>query len=95
MIGDKESTYKLDKPEKLNELLKADGGDDCTGCKVIGGGAFLGLGAYSYFSGMSQIEQQRAKIIASRSFLGVRSRKAGIAATSLGLAWMGIYRLLM
>ncbi|KAK9782812.1 hypothetical protein AB5N19_09395 [Seiridium cardinale] len=95
MASNIESAHKLDKPEKLNDLLKADRGDDCAGCRIIGGGAFLGLGAYSYFSGMSQIEQQRAKIIASKSFLGVRSRKAGIAATSLGLVWMGIYRLFL
>jgi hypothetical protein len=44
---------------------------------------------------MSQIEQQRAKIIAKKSFLGVRSRKAGIAVTSFGLVWMGIYRLFL
>ncbi|KAF3000650.1 hypothetical protein G7054_g5988 [Neopestalotiopsis clavispora] len=95
MARDTETPYKLDKPEKLNDLLRADGADDCAGCRIIGGGAFLGLGAYSYFSGMSQIEQQRAKIIASKSFLGIRSRKAGITATSLGLVWMGIYRLFM
>ncbi|KAI1850649.1 hypothetical protein JX265_004359 [Neoarthrinium moseri] len=95
MARDTDTAYKLDKPEKLNDLLKADGADDCGSCRVIGGGAFLALGAYSYFSGMSQIEQQRAKIIASKSLFGVRSRKTGIVATSLGLAWMGIYRLFM
>lgn len=27
----------LDKPEDLKKLLKEDRGDDCLGCKVIGG----------------------------------------------------------
>lgn len=57
-----------------------------------GTGAFVGLAAYSYFSGMSQLEKQQAKIIQSGSMFGMRSRKAGIAGISLGLLWMGIWR---
>ncbi|KAI1501446.1 hypothetical protein F5X99DRAFT_409029 [Biscogniauxia marginata] len=85
----------LEKPENLNELLKQDRGEDCLPCRIVGGGAFLGLAAYSYFSGNSQLDQQRAKILASKSMLGMRSRKLGIAATSLGLAWLGIWRLFL
>ncbi|KAI0006651.1 hypothetical protein F4779DRAFT_620391 [Xylariaceae sp. FL0662B] len=90
MIGkDKVPTAgTLDKPEDLKGLLKQDRGDDC-------GGAFLGLAAYSYFSGQSQLERQRAKILASKSMFGMRSRRFGIAATSLGLAWLGIWRLFL
>lgn len=58
-----------------------------------GGGAFIGLGAYSYFSGNAQLELQREKILKSRSMFGMRSRKAGIAGISLGLAYLGIWRL--
>lgn len=58
-----------------------------------GGGAFLGLGAYSYFSGMSQLEQQRAAILKSKSMFGMRSRRFGITGISLALAWMGLWRL--
>ncbi|CAJ2503126.1 Uu.00g105200.m01.CDS01 [Anthostomella pinea] len=76
----------LDKPESPYELLKQDRGEDC-------GSAFLGLAAYSYFSGQSQLEQQRVKILASKSMFGMRSRRFGIAATSMGLAWLGVYRL--
>jgi hypothetical protein len=61
----------------------------------IGGGAFIGLAAYSYFSGNAQLERQRAKILASKSMFGMRSRKLGIATTSLGLAWLGIWRLFL
>ncbi|KAI1118528.1 hypothetical protein F5Y14DRAFT_446890 [Nemania sp. NC0429] len=85
----------LDKPEGLNDLLKEDRGEDCLGCRVVGGGAFLGLAAYSYFSGNSQLERQRATILASKSMFGMRSRKLGIATTSLGLAWLGIWRLFL
>ncbi|KAI1495145.1 hypothetical protein F4809DRAFT_585576 [Biscogniauxia mediterranea] len=96
MANDKIPTVgKLDKPEDLNGLLKQDRGEDCTPCRIVGGGAFLGLAAYSYLSGNWQLEQQRAKILASKSMFGMRSRKLGIAATSMGLAWMGIWRLFL
>ncbi|KAI2640217.1 hypothetical protein GGS21DRAFT_487979 [Xylaria nigripes] len=85
----------LDKPESLENLLKEDRGDDCLPCRLVGGGAFLGLAAYSYLSGTAQLERQRAKILASKSMFGMRSRKFGIATTSLGLAWLGIWRLFM
>ncbi|RYP73480.1 hypothetical protein DL770_007773 [Monosporascus sp. CRB-9-2] len=89
------SVGTLDKPENLDELLKQDRGEDCAPCRVVGGGAFLGLAAYSYYSGTTQLERQRAKILASKSMFGMRSRKMGIAATSLGLAWLGIWRLFL
>lgn len=57
-----------------------------------GGGAFIGLAAYSYLSGMSQLQQQRQTIIKSGSFFGMRSRQAGITGISLGLAWAGLWR---
>ena len=58
-----------------------------------GGGAFLGLAAYSYISGQSQLELQRAKILASGSRFGMRSRSMAITGISLGLAWLGVWRL--
>jgi uncharacterized membrane protein YiaA len=59
---------------------------------LSGTGTFLGLGAYSYFTGMSQLEKQQAKILQSNSIFGMRSRKFGIATISLGLVWMGVWR---
>lgn len=58
-----------------------------------GGTAFLGLAAYSYVSGMRQLEKQRAVILKSNSWLGMRSRRMGIGGLSLGLAYLGMYRL--
>lgn len=58
-----------------------------------GGSAFLGLAAYSYFSGHAQLEKQKARILASKSMFGMRSRRLGITGISLGLAWLGIWRL--
>ena len=59
---------------------------------AAGSGAFLGLAAYSYFSGMSQLEKQRHVIQQSKSIFGMRSRKFGIVGISMGLAWMGLWR---
>lgn len=60
-----------------------------------GGTAFIGLAGYSYWEGMRQLENNRATILKSRSakYIGMRGRRASLVATSLGLAWMGIYRL--
>jgi hypothetical protein len=116
MSGDKIPTvHSLEKPEKLENILRQDRGDDCLPCKVvgqflarspqawttrssdwtnivIGSGAFFGLGAYSYFSGMSQLDKQRDLILRSKSPFGMRSRKFGITSISLALVWMGIWR---
>lgn len=60
---------------------------------LAGGGAFLGLAAYSYYSGHTQLDRQRAVILQSKSIFGMRSRRLGITGISLGLAWLGLWRL--
>ncbi|KPM46250.1 hypothetical protein AK830_g385 [Neonectria ditissima] len=93
MAGDKIPTIQaLERPEKLDSILRQDRGDDCLPCKVVGSGAFFGLAAYSYFSGMSQLEKQRALILKSNSMFGMRSRKLGITTISVSLVWMGLWR---
>ncbi|KAK1589678.1 uncharacterized protein LY79DRAFT_556675 [Colletotrichum navitas] len=92
--GDKiPSVGTLDKPENLDQLLREDRGDDCTSCRVVGGGAFLGLAAYNYLTGMGHLERQRAAILKSGSMFGMRSRKFGVASISMGLAYLGLWRL--
>ncbi|KAH6609693.1 hypothetical protein Trco_003039 [Trichoderma cornu-damae] len=95
MAGDKIPTLQsLEKPERLQDILRQDRGDDCLSCRVIGSGAFFGLAAYSYLSGMSQLEKQRAVILQSKSLFGMRSRRFGIVTISASLAWMGLWRAL-
>lgn len=53
----------------------------------------MGLGAYSYFSGHSQLRAQQAQIIASKSIFGIKSRQAGITTIALSLAGLGFWRL--
>lgn len=50
--------------------------------------------------GMSQLKQNQAQIMAKKAkskamvpVMGMGPRKAGLAGISLGLLWMGIYRL--
>ena len=61
---------------------------------MAGSGAFLGLSAFNYLSGTAQLEKRRAEVLSSKSIFGMRSRRAGITGLSLGLAWMGIWRLM-
>jgi len=53
----------------------------------------MGLGAYSYASGHRQLQAQQARIIASKSIFGMRSRQAGITTIALTLGGMGLWRL--
>ncbi|PFH55366.1 hypothetical protein XA68_18481 [Ophiocordyceps unilateralis] len=93
MAGNKiPSLYALEKPQDVQQLIRDDRDDDCLSCRIIGSGALFGLAGYSYLSGMSQLEKQRATILQSKSFFGMRSRQVGVIGISLGLAWMGLWR---
>lgn len=84
---------QLDNPEPLVNTLAKDRGGDCLSCRITGAGAFMGLGAYSYFSGHKQLEQQRALILKSKSMFGMRSRQMGITGIAMSLVGMGLWRL--
>ncbi|KAL2071577.1 hypothetical protein VTL71DRAFT_12812 [Oculimacula yallundae] len=93
MVARNPQLDQLARPEPLHEILKSDKVDDCTPCRITGAAAFAGLGAYSYFSGHSQLKAQEAKILASKSIFGMKSRQAGITSIALTLAGIGFYRL--
>jgi len=84
---------ELARPERLQEVLAKDNVEDCMPCRITGAAAFMGLGAYSYFSGHSQLKAQQAKILQSKSIFGMKSRQAGITGIALTLAGMGFWRL--
>ncbi|KAE8445322.1 hypothetical protein EG329_013560 [Mollisiaceae sp. DMI_Dod_QoI] len=84
---------ELQRPERLQEVLAKDKVEDCTPCRLTGAAAFMGLGAYSYFSGHSQLKAQQAKILASKSMFGMKSRQAGITGIAMTLGLMGFWRL--
>lgn len=102
--------YNWKQHEKLDNVLKRDKMEDCLACRLtgksvnpsrsiaskipVGAAAFMGLGAYSYFSGQNQLQLQRDKILKSGSRFGLRSRHAGIKGISMVLVGMGMWRLI-
>lgn len=60
---------------------------------ATGAGAFGGLGVYTYLSGQKQLDMQRARILASGTRFGIRSRQRGITVLSSVLVGIGLWRL--
>lgn len=84
--------YDLQQPEKLSKILKEDK-DDCLSCRLVGASAFIGLGAYTYYTGQQGLKE-RGHIIAKQSGMGgLRWRLGGIALLSSTFVGMGLYRL--
>ncbi|KNG85103.1 hypothetical protein ANOM_006623 [Aspergillus nomiae NRRL 13137] len=73
-------------------LLAEDQYDDCTACRVTGSAAFIGLGVYSYYTGMSNLQKQERAVMQSATKYKMGSRRLGIATISATLVGMGIYR---
>lgn len=61
--------------------------------RVLGATAFIGLGAYSYFSGTQQLQKQQTAILKSKSRFGMKSRQAGIVGIAAAFVGMGFWRL--
>lgn len=78
----------------FKEALKEDKAqyDDCTPCRVVGSAVFVGLGAYTYISGHSQLKAQEAAILKSKSMFGMASRRAGLTGTAAVMVGIGAYR---
>ncbi|MCJ1238599.1 hypothetical protein MMC14_006589 [Varicellaria rhodocarpa] len=85
--------YQLQQPEKLHDVIQKDKPDDCLSCRITGATAFIGLGAYSYFSGQHQLGKQRTTILKSGSRFGMKSREYGITSIAVALVGMGLWRL--
>jgi len=81
-------------PPTFQEALKNDRAqfEDCTPCRIVGSATFLGLGAFTYVSGHSQIKANEAAIRASKSMFGMRSRGIAITGTSAVMVGLGVYR---
>ncbi|KAJ4374552.1 hypothetical protein N0V86_007421 [Didymella sp. IMI 355093] len=81
-------------PPTFKEALKQDRAqfDDCTPCRVVGSATFVGLGAFTYVSGHSQLKAQEAVIRQSKSMFGMGTRRAAITTTSAVFVGLGVYR---
>ncbi|CAF9933944.1 hypothetical protein IMSHALPRED_009531 [Imshaugia aleurites] len=84
--------YALQQPEKLSKILKEDR-DDCLSCRLIGASAFIGLGAYVYYSGQQGLKERGHMIARQSGMGGVKWRLRGIALLSSSFIGMGLYRL--
>ncbi|KAM3425527.1 hypothetical protein BST61_g7473 [Cercospora zeina] len=88
------SDLPLSSDIKLSQTLKAQRKDyDCTPCRLMGSTVFVGLGAYTYYSGMKQLREQESVILKSGSRIKMFPRKVAILATSVVCAGLGMYRL--
>ncbi|KAI9932807.1 hypothetical protein ASPWEDRAFT_166459 [Aspergillus wentii DTO 134E9] len=72
--------------------LAEDSYDDCTSCRVTGSAAFIGLGVYSYYTGMKNLRMQEKTIMQSATKYKMGSRQLGIATISATLVGMGLWR---
>ncbi|KAA8649839.1 hypothetical protein EYZ11_004150 [Aspergillus tanneri] len=95
MAGSSDNQSSWDVQSKdAKRLLAEDQYDDCTACRVTGSAAFIGLGVYSYYTGMSNLRKQEKAGLLNATKYKMGSRQLGIAAISATLVGMGIYRAL-
>ncbi|KAE8349862.1 hypothetical protein BDV28DRAFT_52491 [Aspergillus coremiiformis] len=80
--------------KEAQRQLAADKYDDCLACRITGSAAFIGLGVYSYYTGMRNLRKQEHAVMQSATKYKMGSRRLGIATISATLVGMGIYRAL-
>ncbi|KAL4788179.1 hypothetical protein BJX76DRAFT_316577 [Aspergillus varians] len=66
--------------------------EDCLACRATGSAAFIGLGVYSYYTGMANLRKQENTIMRSATKYKMGSRQLGIATISAALVGMGVWR---
>ncbi|KAJ5168086.1 uncharacterized protein N7482_003680 [Penicillium canariense] len=80
-------------PSKDAKLaLSDDKWDDCMSCRVTGSAAFVGLGVYSYYTGMNNLRKQEKAIMQGPTKYKMGSRRLGIATISASLVGLGLWR---
>ncbi|RAL08105.1 uncharacterized protein BO97DRAFT_354934 [Aspergillus homomorphus CBS 101889] len=79
-------------PKDAKRMLAEDSYDDCLSCRITGSAAFVGLGVYSYWTGMKNLRKQEKTIMRSATKYKMGSRRLGIATISATLVGMGIWR---
>ncbi|KAI9373823.1 hypothetical protein BJX61DRAFT_541390 [Aspergillus egyptiacus] len=75
-------------------LTSETGFDDCLSCRLTGSAAFIGLGVYTYYTGMNNLQKRENIIMQSPTKYKMGSRRLGIATMSAALVGMGVYRLI-
>ncbi|KAJ5482853.1 hypothetical protein N7539_006299 [Penicillium diatomitis] len=86
--------FSSSEPEIVSakQAMKEDQWDDCMSCRVTGSAAFVGLGVYSYYTGMNNLRKQEKAIMQGATKYKMGSRRLGIASISASLVGLGIWR---
>ncbi|KAL2216238.1 hypothetical protein M432DRAFT_641931 [Thermoascus aurantiacus ATCC 26904] len=92
MAPPKETSPWEMQPQDVKRVLAQEGYDDCTACRVTGSAAFIGLGVYSYVTGMRNLRKQEKAIMQSPTKYKMGSRQLGILTISAALVGMGVWR---
>ncbi|PYH74307.1 uncharacterized protein BO88DRAFT_399991 [Aspergillus vadensis CBS 113365] len=79
-------------PKDAKRALAEDAYDDCLSCRVTGSAAFIGLGVYSYYSGLKNLKMNEKAIMQGTTKYKMGSRRLGLFTISATLVGMGIYR---
>ncbi|KAL5340488.1 hypothetical protein BJX70DRAFT_396734 [Aspergillus crustosus] len=93
MAPRKDDSWDLKSPE-VERGLGAGEFEDCFACKATGSAAFIGLGVYSYHTGMANLRKQEKAILLGPTKYKMGSRQLGIATISASLVGLGIWRAL-
>ncbi|OJJ49237.1 hypothetical protein ASPZODRAFT_61006 [Penicilliopsis zonata CBS 506.65] len=88
---DRDGTWNI-QAQDAKRALAEDKFEDCLSCRVTGSAAFIGLGVYSYYTGMRNLRAQEKTIMQSATKYKMGSRQLGIATISATLVGMGIWR---
>jgi len=81
------------KPEEVEKQIAGQNQfEDCLSCRITGTAAFVGLGVYSYYTGMRNLKQQEKAIMRSATKYKMGSRRLGIATLSASLIGLGVWR---
>ncbi|EED17705.1 conserved hypothetical protein [Talaromyces stipitatus ATCC 10500] len=84
--------WELKAEEVEKQVAGQDQYEDCLACRITGSAAFIGLGVYSYYTGMQNLRKQETAIMRSASKYKMGSRQLGIASLSASLIGLGLYR---
>jgi len=79
-------------PKDIEKVIAQDKYDDCFACRVTGTLALVGLGSWSYYSGMRNLRLQEQAILKSGSKYRMGSRRLAVVTISATLIGMGIWR---
>ncbi|KKK18594.1 hypothetical protein ARAM_005265 [Aspergillus rambellii] len=82
-----DSAWDVKSPE-AKRIISEDQYDDCLSCRVTGSAAFIGLGVYSYYTGMNNLRNQEQTIMQSATKYKMGSAGWGLQQfPPLWLAW--------